>query len=214
MRRHRHLQQRQITAKSADAPGVSIVRPLEAFGLLDSPGGHAEVKLTDVRVPASHLILGEGRGFEIAQGRLGPGRIHHCMRVIGAAQRSLDLMKQRVQERQAFGRKLAEMGGIRRDIALSHCELEQARLLTLAAADKIDREGVKAAKEWVAMIKIVCPTTAQCVIDRAIQAFGGMGVGPDVPLSEFWVYARTIRIADGPDEVHIEQLGKNLLRGH
>ena len=207
----RHRQQSMILVP-ADAPGVRVVRPLKAFGTLDSPAGHAEIELADVRVPAGHLILGEGRGFEIAQGRLGPGRIHHCMRLIGAAQRSLELMCRRVGARTAFGRPLAKFSSIRQDVARSAAEIEQARLLTLSAAERIDRTGVKDAKELVAMIKIVAPTMAQNVIDRAIQAHGGLGVSDDLPLAAFWTYARCIRLADGPDEVHLNQLGRAVIR--
>ena len=206
----RHRQQSMILVP-ADTPGVEVVRPLSAFGTYDSPHGHAEIKLTDVRVPATNLILGEGRGFEIAQGRLGPGRIHHCMRLIGVAQRSLELMARRVASRTAFGRPLAKFSSIRQEIARSRCEIEQARLLTLSAADRIDRHGIKAAKELVGMIKIVCPSMACAVIDRAIQAHGGMGVGDDLPLADYYAYARSIRLADGPDEVHMYQLGRNTI---
>lgn len=207
----RHRQQSMIIVP-ANAPGVEIVRPLESFFTHDSPYGHAEIQLTNVRVPATNLILGEGRGFEIAQGRLGPGRIHHCMRLIGAAQRSLELMCQRVAARVAFGRPLEKFSSIRQDAARSACDIEQARLLTLSAADRIDRQGIKAAKDLVAMIKIVAPTMATTVIDRAIQAHGGLGVSPDVPLAGFWIYARSIRLADGPDEVHMFQLGRNTIK--
>lgn len=208
----KHVQQSMILIP-ADAPGVKIERALDAFGTFDSPFGHAEISLTNVRVPADHLILGEGRGFEIAQGRLGPGRIHHCMRLIGAAQRSLELMCKRVAEREAFGRPLSKFSSIRQDVARSRCEIEQARLLTLSAADRIDRTGIKTAKDLVAMIKIVAPAMAQTVIDRAIQAHGGMGVSSaHSPLPAFWVYARCIRIADGPDEVHMFQLGRETVK--
>ncbi|MBT8233298.1 MAG: acyl-CoA dehydrogenase, partial [Bacteroidia bacterium] len=186
----------------------------KVFGSVDSPEGHAEIELTNVKVPKENIILGEGRGFEIAQGRLGPGRIHHCMRLIGAAQRSLELMCKRVAGREAFGKRVADFSSIRQDIAKSRCEIEQARLLTLSAADKIDRFGIKEAKELIAMIKIVCPQMTCNVVDRAIQAHGGMGVCQDTPLARFWVYARIIRIADGPDEVHMYQLGKNTVKAY
>jgi len=207
----RHRQQSMILVP-ADTPGIEVVRPLQVFGSPDSPEGHAEIQLTNVKVPLDHIILGEGSGFEIAQGRLGPGRIHHCMRLIGAAQRALDLMCKRVAERQTFGKVLKDYSSIRQDIALSRCEIEQARLLTLSAADKIDKEGIKGAKDLIAMIKIVCPKMTCMVVDRAIQAFGGMGVCQDTPLADFWKYGRIIRIADGPDEVHMYQLGRNTVK--
>jgi len=169
-------------------------------------------ELKDVRVPASNLLQKEGDGFHIAQGRLGPGRIHHCMRLIGAAQRSLELMCQRVTKRSTFGKELSKYSSIRQDIAHSRCAITQARLLTLSAADSIDRGGIKAAKNLISMIKIVCPTMACKVIDRAIQAHGGMGVSQDTPLADYWRYARSIRLADGPDEVHMYQLGRNTVR--
>ena len=207
----RHVQQSMILVP-ANSPGISIVRPLSVFGYLDSPEGHAEIELKNVRVPKENMILGEGKGFEIAQGRLGPGRIHHCMRLIGAAQRSLDLMCKRVDERETFGKKLKDYSSIRQDIAKSACEIEQARLLTLAAAGKIDQHGAKIGANLIAMIKIVVPQMACNVVDRAIQAFGGMGVSQDTPLASFYVYARAIRLADGPDEVHMYQLGRNLVK--
>ncbi|MDF1866142.1 MAG: acyl-CoA dehydrogenase family protein, partial [Saprospiraceae bacterium] len=178
----------------------------------DSPEGHAEVDLKDVRVPVENILLGEGRGFEIAQGRLGPGRIHHCMRLIGMAQRSLELMSRRSAERVAFGRAIKDFSSVRQEIALSRCEIEQARLLTLSAADKMDKKGNKEAKDLIAMIKIVAPNMALRVIDRAIQIHGGMGVSNDTPLASFWAGARTLRLADGPDEVHMYQLGRNTVK--
>jgi len=205
---HRHMQQAMILVP-ADTEGVNVIRPLRVFGTVESPEGHAEVELKNVRVPAKNLILGEGRGFEIAQGRLGPGRIHHCMRLIGAAQRALELMCKRVSERTTFGKQISQYSSIRQDIAKSRCEIEQARLLTLSAADKIDRFGIKGAKDLIAMIKIAVPSMTCTVVDRAIQAHGGMGVCQDTPLANFWLYARAIRIADGPDEVHMYQLGRN-----
>ena len=207
----RHVQQSMILVPAGTA-GVTVIRPLRVFGYLDSPEGHAEIELKNVRVPLENMILGEGRGFEIAQGRLGPGRIHHCMRLIGAAQRSLDLMCKRVDQRETFGKKLKDYSSIRQDIAKSACEIEQARLLTLAAADKIDRFGTKIGANLIAMIKIAVPQMTCDVVDRAIQAFGGMGVSQDTPLASFYVYARAIRLADGPDEVHMYQLGRNLVK--
>ena len=207
----RHVQQSMILIPT-DAKGIEKVRPLRVMNDLHSPHGHAELRLTDVRVPVENLLLGEGRGFEIAQGRLGPGRIHHCMRLIGAAQRALDTMCRRVEERVAFGKKISEQSSIRQDIAKSRCEIEQARLLTLWAADRLDREGNKVAKDAIAMIKIQVPRMCQEVADRAMQAHGGMGVCQDTSLPEIWAYARLCRLADGPDEVHMSQLGKLTIR--
>lgn len=207
----RHVQQSMILVPM-DTPGVQIVRPLSVFGYNDSPEGHAEIILDLVRVPKENLLLGEGKGFEIAQGRLGPGRIHHCMRLIGMAQRSLELMSQRVSERSPFGRTLYTYSSIRQEIAHSRCEIEQTRLLVLSAADKMDRVGNKEAKDLIAMIKIVAPNMALKVIDRAIQIFGGKGVSGDTPLAHFYASARTLRLADGPDEVHLSQLGKNTIK--
>ncbi len=206
----RHSQQSMILVPK-NTPGVTIVRPLSVFGTYDSPAGHAEVLLENVRVPKENLILGEGRGFEIAQGRLGPGRIHHCMRLIGMAQRALELMSQRVAQREAFGRPIGAFSSIRQDIAKSLCEIQQARLLTLQAADMMDKAGTKGAKELISMIKIVAPRMTQTVVDRAMQAFGGMGLSGDTPLAGFFASARVIRLADGPDEVHMHQLGKNTI---
>ncbi|HWJ06033.1 MAG TPA: acyl-CoA dehydrogenase family protein [Steroidobacteraceae bacterium] len=203
----RHSQQSMILVPMR-TPGVRLVRPLKVFGEVHSPSGHGEVALEKVRVPAANLLLGEGRGFEIAQGRLGPGRVHHCMRLIGAAQRALEWMCRRVDSRVAFGRRLSEQSSIRQDIARSRCDIEQARLLTLAAADKMDREGNKGAADLISMIKIVAPRMCQEVCDRAMQAHGGMGLCQDTPLAAAFAYGRYVRLADGPDEVHMGQLAK------
>jgi acyl-CoA dehydrogenase len=208
-----HKQQSMILVPK-DTPGVRIVRDITAFGYDDAPMGHPEIVYDNVRVPAANLLLGEGRGFEIAQGRLGPGRIHHCMRLIGVAQRALETMCRRAESRVAFGRKLSEQGSVREDIAHSHCEIEQARLLTLKAADKMDRDGNKAARDLIAAAKIVVPSMACRVIDRAIQVHGGMGVSQDTFLPKAYVYARFIRIGDGPDQVHLAALARQLVRLH
>lgn len=191
-----------------DTPGVTIVRDLKLLGKLNAPGGEVEMRFDNVRVPKDNLILGEGRGFEIAQGRLGPGRIHHCMRSIGQAQRALEIMCARVDSRVAFGKKLADQSSIRQDVAKSFCDVEMARLLTLKAADAMDKVGNKAAKDLIAAIKVVAPTMAHRVVDRAIQSHGAMGLSDDTPLAEFLTINRYVRIADGPDEVHMSQLGK------
>jgi len=207
----RHKQQSMILVPM-NTPGVKVIRPMQVFGNDDAPEGHAEIVFENVRVPPSNLLLGEGRGFEIAQGRLGPGRIHHCMRLIGRAQRVLEIMCERAESRVAFGRKLSEQGKIREDIALSACEIEQARLLTLMAADTMDKQGNKGAKELIAMIKIVAPNMACAVTDRAIQMHGAAGVSQDTILADSYLYARIVRIVDGPDQVHINQLGRNLIK--
>ena len=209
----RHQQQSMVLVP-LDTPGVEIIRPLSVLGFYDSPEGHAEIVLNNVRVPKDHLILGEGRGFEIAQGRLGPGRIHHCMRLVGMAQYALELMSQRTLEREAFGKKFVDFSSIRHEIAKSQCEIEQARLLTLSAADKMDKLGNKESKDIIAMIKIVAPKMALKVIDRAMQILGGKGVGPDTQLAHYFAIARMLRLADGPDEVHMYQLGKSVIRTH
>lgn len=207
----RHVQQSMILVPM-DTPGLNIVRHLPVFGYSDSPEGHAEILLDNVRVPKSNMLVGEGKGFEIAQGRLGPGRIHHCMRLIGMAQRALELMSERTVARKPFGRTLDTYSSIRQDIAKSVCEIQQARLLTLSAADKMDKQGNKEAKDLIAMIKIVAPNMALAVIDRAIQIMGGKGVSDDTPLAHFYAAARILRLADGPDEVHMSQLGKNTIK--
>jgi acyl-CoA dehydrogenase len=208
---NKHLQQSMVLVPR-ETPGIRIVRDMRVFGYDDAPSGHPEIVYDNVRVPATNILLGEGRGFEIAQGRLGPGRIHHCMRLIGCAQRALELMCARAQSRVAFGKSLGEQGSVREDIAHSWCEIEQARLLTLRAAEKMDREGNKAARDMIAAAKVVVPSMAARVIDRAIQIHGGAGVSQDTFLAEAYTYARFMRLGDGPDQVHLAQLGRGLLK--
>ena len=196
-----------------DTPGIEVVRPLRVFGYDDAPHGHAELKFTGVRVPQANLLHTAGSGFEIAQARLGPGRIHHCMRLIGLAQRALEAMVARAKTRVAFGVPLGQLGMAQEAIALSRCEIEQARLLTLQAADALDREGSKSARDLIAMIKIVAPRMACAVIDRAIQIHGGGGLSQDHFLAAAYAGARSLRLADGPDEVHIASLARGMLKG-
>lgn len=207
----RHRQQSMVLVPR-DTPGLRQERNPTTFGYSGAPGGHPEIVFENVRVPASNMLLGEGRGFEIAQGRLGPGRIHHCMRFIGSAQRALELMCRRAESRTAFGMKLSEHGSLREDIARSFCEIEQARLLTLKAADKMDREGNKAARDLIAAAKIVVPKMATKVIDRAMQVHGAKGFTEDTFLPKAWTWARYIRVGDGPDQVHMSSLARQLLK--
>jgi acyl-CoA dehydrogenase len=208
---NRHLRQSQILVPK-HTPGVTVVRPLTTLGYDDAPLGHAEVHFDDVRVPAENILLGEGRGFEIAQGRLGPGRIHHCMRLIGSAQRALEFACRRAENRETFGRKLSEHQSVLEDIARSYAEIEQARLLTLKTAARIDEVGARDARDLIAAAKITVPLMAQTVIDRCMQIHGAGGLTADYPMAEAYNYARWCRQADGPDQVHMMALGKQIVR--
>ena len=207
----RHKRHSQILVPK-HTPGVTVVRPLTTLGYDDAPLGHAEVRFENVRVPADNMLLGEGRGFEIAQGRLGPGRIHHCMRLIGSAQRALEYACKRAESRETFGRRLSEHQSVLEDLAKSFCEIEQARLLTLQTAARIDEVGAKDARDMIAASKIAVPLMAQTVIDRCMQIHGAGGLTADYPMAEAFNYARWCRQADGPDQVHMMALGKQLVR--
>ena len=209
----RHRQQSMVLVP-ANTPGVDVLRPITVFGYDEAPHGHMEIQLTDVRVPASNMLLGEGRGFEIAQGRLGPGRIHHCMRTIGVAERALEALCKRISSRVAFGRTISEFSIWHERIADARCMIEQARLLTLKAADMMDKVGNKAARSEIAMIKVVAPTMALQILDWAIQAHGGAGVSGDFFLAHAYAAVRTLRLADGPDEVHRGTIARLELARH
>ena len=209
----KHKRQSMIVVP-ADTPGIEILRPMEVYGHDDAPHGHMHIRFTDVRVPAENILLGEGRGFEIAQGRLGPGRIHHCMRAIGQAESALELMCKRAMQREAFGKKLAQLGANYDIIAECRMEIEMARLLCLKAAWYMDQGDARAAAPWISQIKVVAPRVALKVIDEAVQMFGGQGVSQDTPLAIAWTHVRTLRLADGPDAVHRRQVARAELKKH
>ncbi len=208
---HKHKQHSMFVVP-AEAPGIEVLRPMQVFGNDDAPHGHMHIRFTDVRVPTADLILGRGRGFEVAQGRLGPGRIHHCMRAIGQAERALELMCRRALSREAFGRKLADLGANHDIIANARMEIEQARLLCLKAAWMMDTAGVREAQPWISQIKVVAPLMALKVIDEAMQMYGAQGISQDAPLAHMWTHVRTLRLADGPDAVHRRQVARVELR--
>ncbi len=208
---HKHKQHTMFVV-AADAPGIDVLRPMQVFGNDDAPHGHMHIRFTDVRVPAADLILGRGRGFEVAQGRLGPGRIHHCMRAIGQAERALELMCRRSLAREAFGKPIAELGANYDIIANARMEIEQARLLCLKAAWMMDSAGVREAQPWISQIKVVAPLMALKVIDEAMQLHGAEGISQDQPLAHMWTHVRTLRLADGPDAVHRRQVARAELR--
>ncbi|MCF6233413.1 MAG: acyl-CoA dehydrogenase family protein [Rhodobacteraceae bacterium] len=207
----KHKRQSMIVVP-AGLPGIEILRPMQVYGHDDAPHGHMHMRFTDVRVPAGNLLLGEGRGFEIAQGRLGPGRIHHCMRAVGQAESALEQMCKRSLSREAFGKKLAQLGANYDIIAECRMEIEMARLLCLKAAWYMDRGDARAAAPWISQIKVVAPRVALKVIDEAVQMFGGQGISQDTPLANAWTHVRTLRLADGPDAVHRRQVARNELR--
>jgi acyl-CoA dehydrogenase len=207
----KHQRQSMIVVP-ADTPGIEILRPMEVYGHDDAPHGHMHIRFTDVRVPAENILLGEGRGFEIAQGRLGPGRIHHCMRAIGQAESALEQMCKRSLQREAFGKKLAQLGANYDIIAECRMEIEMARLLCLKAAWYMDQGDARAAAPWISQIKVIAPQVALKVIDEAVQMFGAQGISQDTPLANAWTHVRTLRLADGPDAVHRRQVARAELR--
>ena len=207
-------QRHSMIVVPADSAGIEKLRPMQVYGADDAPHGHMHFRFTDVRVPVENMLLGEGRGFEIAQGRLGPGRIHHCMRAIGQAETALELMCRRSLEREAFGKKIAQLGANFDIIAEARMDIEQARLLCLKAAWMMDQGDAKAAAPWISQIKVVAPRVALRIIDEAIQMFGAQGISQDVPLAAMWTHVRTLRLADGPDAVHRRQVARAELRGY